>query len=111
MLRVFKGLSALRFLRGTPLDVFTYTAERRLERSLLRDYELLLDHLAANLNPDNHLTAQALARLPQQVRGFGPVKLAKMQEIQAEWQRLRRLFDGLADEAAETSHPPQELIP
>ncbi len=35
MMPVFKGLARLKFLRGTPLDVFGYAKERRLERKLI----------------------------------------------------------------------------
>lgn len=65
-------------VRGTVLDVFGHTAERRLERQLISDYETLVREMLAHLkadaaNVDPHLVQQVLA-LPQQMRGFGHVK-------------------------------------
>ncbi|MBB4206489.1 indolepyruvate ferredoxin oxidoreductase [Rhodobaca bogoriensis DSM 18756] len=74
MLRGFKILSRLKVLRATPLDPFGYTAERRMERQLIRDYEALIKDLLQNLSPENHAIAVELAELPLQIRGFGPVK-------------------------------------
>jgi indolepyruvate ferredoxin oxidoreductase len=74
MLTVFRLLSKLKFLRGTALDPFGYTAERRTERQLLRDYETLLDELMAKLAPENHDLAVGLAAIPEKIRGFGHVK-------------------------------------
>jgi indolepyruvate ferredoxin oxidoreductase len=74
MLRVFGALARLRFLRGSALDVFNATQERRLERQDLADYLALLDQLLPTLNDDNYAVALALARLPAKLRGFGHVK-------------------------------------
>jgi indolepyruvate ferredoxin oxidoreductase len=87
MLPVFRALAKFRFLRGTVLDPFGYTAERRTERRLLRDYEHLLDELMAGLSPDNHHLAVGLAAIPEKIRGFGHVK-------------ARHLLAAKADEAA-----------
>ncbi len=73
MLRGFRMLAALRRLRGTPLDVFGYTAERRMERQLIRDYENLIPRLIA-LPLAKRAIAVELAELPLTIRGFGPVK-------------------------------------
>jgi indolepyruvate ferredoxin oxidoreductase len=70
----FACLRKLKWLRGTPLDVFGYTAERRMERQLIRDYEKLVAQLLAGLTPQNHAVAVELAELPLSIRGFGPVK-------------------------------------
>jgi hypothetical protein len=84
-------------VRGTVLDVFGHTAERRLERQLISDYETrvreVLAHLKADAaNVDPHLVQQVLA-LPQQMRGFGHVKerhILAAQHTQA--QLLHRLW-------------------
>ncbi len=88
MLRVFRLLARLKSLRGTPLDPFGYTKERRMERELIRDYERdmiwALDHLS-----DTTLTdIIALASLPDDIRGFGPVKEAAVRKSRAERQAL-----------------------
>jgi indolepyruvate ferredoxin oxidoreductase len=87
MLSVFGVLAKMKFLRGTAFDPFGYTAERRMERQLVRDYETLLDELAAKLSPENHDIAVGLAAIPEKIRGFGHVK-------------QRHLAAAKADEAA-----------
>jgi indolepyruvate ferredoxin oxidoreductase len=74
MLRLFGLLAPLRRLRGTPLDVFGYSAERRLERALIADYEQLVERLIAALDDENHKLAIELASLPEHIRGFGHIK-------------------------------------
>lgn len=84
---VFKILAGLKGLRGTPLDVFGYTEERRMERQLIKDYAALITRLCNELTPANLPIALQLAALPAQVRGFGHVKEAnvdKMRERQAQ---------------------------
>jgi indolepyruvate ferredoxin oxidoreductase len=72
--QAFRVLARLRWLRGTALDVFGRTQERRMERQLIRDYEAVLDELLARLAPDNHALAVEIATLPAQIRGYGHVK-------------------------------------
>jgi indolepyruvate ferredoxin oxidoreductase len=81
ILPVFKALAALRGLRGTALDLFGKTEERRMERQLRDEYEALLGQLSQNLSPGNHDAAVALAELPERIRGFGHVKERHLAEI------------------------------
>ena len=74
MFGAFKLLAKLRFLRGTALDVFGYSEERRTERALIADYEKTVDQLLAQLTPDNHGLAVQIASIPEDIRGFGHVK-------------------------------------
>jgi indolepyruvate ferredoxin oxidoreductase len=74
MFGAFKLLAKLRFLRGTALDVFGYSEERRTERRLIADYEKTVDQLLAQLTPDNHGLAMQIASIPEDIRGFGHVK-------------------------------------
>ncbi len=74
VLNAFNVLAKLKFLRGTPLDVFGYGYDRRVERELISEYERNLDWLLAQLKPSNYRTAMAIAALPEQIRGYGPVK-------------------------------------
>ena len=69
-----KHLARLRRLRGTPFDPFGYSAERRLERRLIAEYEGVIQEALAALGPENYDVAVELARLPEQIRGFGHVK-------------------------------------
>ena len=70
----FKILAKLRGLRGSALDLFGYTAERKLERQLIVDYQKTLDELLAGLNADNHALAVDIASVPEHIRGYGHVK-------------------------------------
>ncbi|MBV5325465.1 MAG: indolepyruvate ferredoxin oxidoreductase, partial [Rhodospirillaceae bacterium] len=71
MLWAFRILARLKRLRGTALDIFGRSDERRAERQLIVDYEGLIVALLAKLTADNHSTAVALAELPEQIRGYG----------------------------------------
>jgi indolepyruvate ferredoxin oxidoreductase len=92
MLKLFGVLSKFKFLRGTPLDPFGYSIERRSERRLIADYEELLTEIVADLNPANHTTAVALAALPEKIRGYGPVKQRHLAAAKAEEAALREQF-------------------
>ena len=81
MLGPLRVLSALRVLRGTALDPFGYTAERRMERALIAQYEEDMAAILPVVTPATHEIAVALANLPLDIRGFGPVKQAN--EIKA----------------------------
>ena len=74
MLTGFKVLSRLKFLRGTPLDVFGRSEERRTERALIGEYESSLNVILAQLTADNHSLAVDVARIPELIKGFGHVK-------------------------------------
>src|SRR5206468_11636858 len=74
MLPVFRLLKSLRGLRGTAFDPFGYTEERRMERSLIAEYEAAMERLLARLSPANHSLAVLIAALPEEIRGFGYIK-------------------------------------
>jgi indolepyruvate ferredoxin oxidoreductase len=74
ILPVLRLVAKLKVLRGTPLDVFGRTAERRMERALGEDYARTVDALIRDLRADNHELACEIANLPDGIRGFGPVK-------------------------------------
>ncbi|MBO9449590.1 indolepyruvate ferredoxin oxidoreductase family protein [Tropicibacter sp. R16_0] len=75
MLGPMKLLSRMKGLRGTPLDIFGYTAERKMERALIRQFEKDMKDALAKLSPETKDAVCALARLPLDIRGFGPVKM------------------------------------
>jgi indolepyruvate ferredoxin oxidoreductase len=68
-------LAKFKILRNTPLDVFGYTAERKMERGLIKQYESDMKQWLPKANADTLEPLIALAELPLQIRGFGPVKL------------------------------------
>ena len=71
---LFGVLAKLKGLRGGPFDIFGYNSERRTERADIAAFEDTVDRLLDGLTPDNRALALAIARLPLDVRGFGPVK-------------------------------------
>jgi indolepyruvate ferredoxin oxidoreductase len=88
VLPILRVLAKLRWLRGTKLDPFGRSADRRLERQLLGSYESLLDRVAAELDDARFDTALELAQLPKQVRGYGPVKSAAAAKAREAEQKL-----------------------
>jgi indolepyruvate ferredoxin oxidoreductase len=96
----FRVLARMKGLRGTALDPFGHTEERRLERRLASDYEALVTRdLLPALKADNLALAARLAEVVQQVRGFGPVKLANLATARAQWQSLMSVWSGHTEEA------------
>ncbi|MEO0865249.1 MAG: DUF6537 domain-containing protein, partial [Pseudomonadota bacterium] len=90
MERMLPALVWMKRLRGTPLNPFGYTAERRMERDLIRQYES--DMAEVLKDPDrNRDAAIALARLPLDIRGFGPVKEANAEKAE---KKRRTLLDA-----------------
>ena len=73
--RLFRLLAKLKGLRGTPLDVFGYTAERKMERALIKQYEADMKTWLPQAESVDMDALVALAELPLQIRGFGPVKM------------------------------------
>jgi indolepyruvate ferredoxin oxidoreductase len=92
MLRVFGILKSFKVLRGTPFDPFGYSAERRLERRLIRDYEALVAEVSETLAPDNHHIAVGLAAIPDKIRGFGPIKARHLKAAKADEAALLEQF-------------------
>jgi indolepyruvate ferredoxin oxidoreductase len=88
MLSAFRMLAPLKVLRGTPLDPFGHTDERRAERKLIADYEVTVDEILRRLAPATLATAVALANLPERIRGYGHVKDKAMREAASERARL-----------------------
>ncbi|MCP4300087.1 MAG: pyruvate ferredoxin oxidoreductase, partial [Gammaproteobacteria bacterium] len=83
MLPVFRMLAKMRGLRGTAFDFFGRSAERRMERALIKEFEQLLDKLLPVLCTENLAEATSLVRRYQDIRGYGPVKDASVLEVRA----------------------------
>jgi indolepyruvate ferredoxin oxidoreductase len=71
---VFPWLARGKRLRGTPLDPFGWTAERRADRRFAATYEADMEEVLRRISPETRAAALALARLPCDIRGFGPVR-------------------------------------
>ncbi|MGK2285919.1 indolepyruvate ferredoxin oxidoreductase family protein [Pedomonas sp. V897] len=94
MFGAFKLLARLKGLRGTALDIFGYTEERRMERQLVEDYFATVEKLLAGLAPERLELAVAIAAVPDQIRGFGPVKAASVPLARKREAELWTAWDG-----------------
>ncbi len=79
-------------LRGTALDLFGYTSERKMERELIRQYERWLDEIVASLTPECHALAVGIASLPDQIRGYGHMKHRSVDLVREHASRLLAEF-------------------
>ena len=96
LLPAMKLLARFKFLRGTAFNPFGTIAERRQERELIADYERMLAHILDRLDrvDDGRLDAAiALARIPDTIRGYGPVKQRSIIQAQARQMELLAAFD------------------
>ena len=84
ILPVFRVLAKLRRLRGTAFDLFGKTAERRMERELIREFETMLNEILPLLTADTQSEASDLFRRYLDIRGYGPVKEASVREVRAQ---------------------------
>jgi len=84
MIWALKVLTKFKALRGSMLDPFGHTAERKTERQLITDYERLVVELTDGLTADTHALAVQLARLPEKIRGYGPIKDGNIESTKAE---------------------------
>jgi indolepyruvate ferredoxin oxidoreductase len=103
LMKVLPVLARMRRFRGSPLDVFGWTAERRAERALLAEYETTVDHIAATLTADRADAAVALAGWPAGVKGYGPVRQENTLKARSEAQALRAAYDRAPERALEAA--------
>jgi indolepyruvate ferredoxin oxidoreductase len=89
MLTGFKVLKHFKWLRGSVLDVFGYTHERRTERALIAQYQSSVDTMLGQLNANNHTLALEMARIPEQIKGFGHVKARNLAAAREKWNSLK----------------------
>ena len=100
MLTAFKWLAKLKGLRGGALDVFGKTEERRMERQLIADYRASIEEVLRGLNAGNHALAVDIARLPEQIKGFGHVKERNARAARSRWDGLMAQWRDPARAAA-----------
>ena len=101
MLSAMRFLARFKGLRGTPLDVFGYSSERRIERRLVDDYRAVIEELLGSLDRDRLALAAEIAAVPSKIRGFGHVKMRNLDEAK------RREAELLA----QWRSPPRAAIP
>jgi len=92
----FPVLARLKGLRGTGLDLFGYSDERKMERRLIAEYETGLDRLLADPAPNRLATAIKIAEIPQSIRGYGHIKDASVVKAKAEDARLWAAWEAAA---------------
>ena len=97
MMRVFAVLARFKGLRGTMLDPFGYTQERRRERGLIERYEQVASSLIDDLDHTNHAVAVEIASLPDRIRGFGHVKARSIEEAERRGAELLGRFSTAID--------------
>jgi indolepyruvate ferredoxin oxidoreductase len=94
VLPLFRILARCKRLRGGALDIFGYSAERKMERALITDYEKDIEEILTQVNPQNLEIAVELAELPLQLRGFGHVKQASIDGSRQRHGQLSRQLSG-----------------
>jgi len=88
MRSAFGLLAKLKGLRGTALDVFGRTEERRTERALIHDYRKSIEEVLGGLNAANLALAVDIARIPEEIRGYGHVKARHLADARPKWDAL-----------------------
>ncbi len=103
MMKAFGILAKFKGLRGSALDIFGKTEERRMERQLITDYETLLEEILKSLTDKNYDTAVQLASVPNDIRGFGHVKEGNVKAARVRQAQLMEQFNNpsLKAQAAE----------
>jgi len=82
---VFALLARLKVVRGTALDVFGYTEERKQERALIGEYREAIAGMLTGLTRENREAAAEFARLPEVIRGYGHVKARHLAAVRTQW--------------------------
>ncbi len=102
LLPVLRWLAALRGLRGTRLDPFAGSVERRLERALLKEYEQTIASVLAGLSAETYDLAVEVARLPESVRGFGMIKQEAAEAARRRREELLAMMNSIRRTPAAT---------
>jgi indolepyruvate ferredoxin oxidoreductase len=89
MLPVLKVLARLKFLRGTRLDPFGRSQERRTERQLIVEYERLVDEVLEGFDPRKFGLAVEILGLAESIKGYGPIKDQSVVRYRRSLERLR----------------------
>jgi indolepyruvate ferredoxin oxidoreductase len=84
----FGWLAKMKGLRGGALDIFGKTEERQTERALITEYRASVEELLRGLNANNRALAVDIARIPEDIRGYGHVKERHLKAARVKWQAL-----------------------
>ena len=88
MRKAFGVLAKLKGLRGSALDLFARTEERKTEVALIAEYRLCIDELLQTLSADKLPLAAQIARIPEEIRGYGHVKERHLKAARSKWDGL-----------------------
>jgi indolepyruvate ferredoxin oxidoreductase len=88
MRSAFGVLAKLKGVRGTAFDIFGRSAERRTERALIGQYRACIDELLRGLDAERLGLAAEIARIPEEIRGYGHVKARHLAAARSKWDGL-----------------------
>jgi indolepyruvate ferredoxin oxidoreductase len=103
----FRGLAALKMLRGTPFDPFGRTEERRTERRLISEYRTCVEEILQGLSNDNLAAALEIASVPEGIRGYGHVKARNLAAVRVRWEQLMQQW---RDAASAAQKPARDVV-
>jgi indolepyruvate ferredoxin oxidoreductase len=95
MRTAFGVLAKLKGLRGTALDPFGRTEERKMERALIGEYRSCVEELLKTLSEGNRSLAVEIARIPEEIRGYGHVKERHVKAARVKWAALMAKWRGV----------------
>ncbi|MDK2123292.1 indolepyruvate ferredoxin oxidoreductase family protein [Parachitinimonas caeni] len=104
----FRMLAKMKSLRGGSLDVFGFAEDRKLERRLIGEYEAIINDVLDQLKPENLALAAEIASIPDQIRGYGHIKIATAEAAKRLFEEKLSQFRGVVSKPA-TQTPPQTV--
>jgi indolepyruvate ferredoxin oxidoreductase len=104
MMKAFGVLAKFKFLRGTALDIFGHTAERKTERALIAQYKQTITALLPKLASGNVAQAVAIASIPEDIRGYGHVKDQHLAAAKEKEAALLKTFDAPTTPTTSSQH-------
>jgi indolepyruvate ferredoxin oxidoreductase len=90
---VFKVLARLKVLRGTAFDPFAHTEERIQERAWIGQYQSFIQDSLSRLNQDNYQQLLKLAKIPENIKGYGHIKARRVAQAQNTWNQTMSEFN------------------
>ena len=105
MRKAMEVLAKMKGLRGTALDPFGRTQERRTERALIQEYRQCIEGLLAELTPERLALAVEIASIPEDIRGYGHVKERNLAAARIKWKALMARWNAPSRGAGSTDKP------
>ena len=100
MRHAFALLARMKGLRGTHFDPFGRSTERKTERALVDEYRASIEELLASLTAASLSQAAEIARIPEEIRGYGHVKARHLEAARKKWHGLMGQWRDAARAAA-----------